>query len=192
MAVWWAATDEERTATYQVRGLGHRDHAGHREADLQIVGGGSQAALQVSRTRPLRLQATRRRPSASCAAASLRLRSRCPAGADRQLLLRLPACACPTTCPVTVRTTSGDVSVQRLPRLGAGSTPTSGDVELRTAVRLQPADPRDVGDVRAVAACTPERLQLRSRAGPRATRSCRPAATASTPRATRASAACAA
>src|SRR3954469_6150909 len=50
MAVWWAATEEERTATYQVRGSVTGITLDIGEADLQIVGGGSQAALQVSRT----------------------------------------------------------------------------------------------------------------------------------------------
>ena len=88
------------------------------DADLDIVGGGTQAALQVSRTdrfafgHPAEAQRVVR-------GGTLRLRSRCPAAligsCSSAYRLRVP-----DNVPVTVRTTSGDVGVQRLSRLGAG------------------------------------------------------------------------
>src|SRR5436190_17560007 len=48
LAVWWAATDEERTATYNVRGSVTGIALDIGEADLQIIGGGNQTAVQVS------------------------------------------------------------------------------------------------------------------------------------------------
>src|SRR5262245_2061630 len=50
MVVWWAATSEERTGTYNVRGSVSGITLDLREADLQIVGGGNQTAPQVSHT----------------------------------------------------------------------------------------------------------------------------------------------
>ena len=108
MAVWWAATDEERTATYQVRGSVTAVTLDIGEADLQIVGGGSQAALQVSHTdrfsfnHPAEAERVVR-------GGELRLRSRCPAAligsCSSAYRLRVP-----DNVPVRVRTTSGDVT----------------------------------------------------------------------------------
>src|ERR1044072_5571831 len=50
MVVGWAATNEARTGSYNVRGSVTAITLDIGEADLQIVGGGSQAALQVSHT----------------------------------------------------------------------------------------------------------------------------------------------
>ena len=97
MVVWWAATNEERTGTYNVRGSVTGITLDIGEADLQIVGGGSQAALQVSHTdrfafgHPAEAERV-------VQGGTLRLRSRCPAALLGQLLVGLPRCACPTTC----------------------------------------------------------------------------------------------
>src|SRR3954449_2187470 len=50
MVVWWGATSEERTSTYVVRGTVNGITIDLGDADLDVVGGGSQAALQVSHT----------------------------------------------------------------------------------------------------------------------------------------------
>jgi putative adhesin len=162
MAVWWAATDEERTASYQVRGSVTAITLDIGEADLQIVGGGSQAALQVSHTdrfsfnHPAEAERVVR-------GGELRLRSRCPAAligsCSSAYRLRVP-----DNVPVRVRTTSGDVSSSGY-RGSATVDTTSGSVNFDGWCGFNLQIRADVGDVRATAACTPQRLQLRSRAG---------------------------
>jgi len=162
MAVWWAATDEERTATYQVRGSVTAITLDIGEADLQIVGGGGQAALQVSHTdrfsfnHPAEAERVVR-------GGELRLRSRCPAAligsCSSAYRLRVP-----DNVPVRVRTTSGDVTSSGY-RGSATVDTTSGSVNFDGWCGFNLQVRADVGDVRAVAACTPQRLQLRSRAG---------------------------
>jgi hypothetical protein len=162
MAVWWAATDEERTATYQVRGSVTAITLDIGEADLQIVGGGSQASLQVSHTdrfsfnHPAEAERVVR-------GGELRLRSRCPAAligsCSSAYRLRVP-----DNVPVRVRTTSGDVKSTGY-RGSATVDTTSGSVDFDGWCGFNLQIRADVGDVRAVAACTPQRLQLRSRAG---------------------------
>lgn len=162
MAVWWAATDQERTATYQVRGSVTAITLDIGEADLQIVGGGSQASLQVSHTdrfsfnHPAEAERVVR-------GGELRLRSRCPAAligsCSSAYRLRVP-----DNVPVRVRTTSGDVTSSGY-RGSATVDTTSGSVDFDGWCGFNLQVRADVGDVRAVAACTPQRLQLRSRAG---------------------------
>ena len=162
MAVWWAATDEERTATYQVRGSVTAITLDIGEADLQIIGGGGQAALQVSHTdrfsfnHPAEAERIVR-------GGELRLRSRCPAAligsCSSAYRLRVP-----DNVPVRVRTTSGDVTSSGY-RGSATVDTTSGSVNFDGWCGFNLQVRADVGDVRAVAACTPQRLQLRSRAG---------------------------
>jgi hypothetical protein len=162
MAVWWAATDEERTANYQVRGSVTAITLDIGEADLQIVGGGSQPALQVSHTdrysfgHPAEAERIVR-------GGELRLRSRCPAAligsCSSAYRLRVP-----DNVPVRVRTTSGDVSSSGY-RGSATVDTTSGSVNFDSWCGFTLQVRADVGDVRAVASCIPQRLQLRSRAG---------------------------
>ncbi|MEO8689047.1 MAG: DUF4097 family beta strand repeat-containing protein [Solirubrobacteraceae bacterium] len=162
MAVWWAATTEERTGTYVVRGTVNGITLDIGDADLDIIGGGTQAALQVSRTdrfafsHPAEAQRVVR-------GGTLRLRSRCPAAligsCSSAYRLRVP-----DNVPVTVRTTSGDVSSSGY-RGSALVDTTTGDVNFNGWCGFNLQIRADSGDVRAVAACSPERLQLRSRQG---------------------------
>src|SRR5215210_2348385 len=108
MGVWWAATNEERTGTYVVRGTVNGITVDLGEADLDIIGGGTQAALQVSHTdrfsfgHPAEAERV-------VQGGTLRLRSRCPAAllgsCSSAYRLRIP-----DNVPVTVRTTSGSVA----------------------------------------------------------------------------------
>src|SRR3954454_18659586 len=167
MAVWWVATEEERTATYQVRGSVTGITLDIGEANLKIIGGGSQAALQVSHTdrfsfnHPAEAERIVR-------GGELRLRSRCPPAliGSRSSAYRRRV---PDNVPVRVKTTSGDVSSSGYRGSATGDT-TSGDVNLDAGCGLQPLVRADVGGgragaVRAVASCPPQRVQLRSRAG---------------------------
>ena len=120
MAVWWAATTEERTGTYVVRGTVNGVTLDIGDADLDIVGGGTQAALQVYAHRPLLLRPPRRGPARRArrdAAPALAL----PGGADRELLVRLPPARARQRAGHG-RTTSGDVASSGY-RGSARSTP---------------------------------------------------------------------
>jgi Putative adhesin len=162
MAVWWAATTEERTGTYIVRGTVNGITLDIGDADLDIIGGGTQAALQVSRTdrfsfgHPAEAERVVR-------GGTLRLHSRCPAAligsCSSSYRLRVP-----DNVPVTVKTTSGDVASSGY-RGSARVDTTTGDVNFNGWCGFNLQIRADAGDVRAVAACSPERLQLRSRQG---------------------------
>jgi hypothetical protein len=162
MVVWWAATNEERTGTYNVRGSVSGITLDLGEADLQIVGGGSQAALQVSHTDKFAFG----HPAEAervVQGGTLRLRSRCPdallGSCSSSYRLRVP-----DNVPVRVRTTSGSVSSSGY-RGSATVTTNSGDVNFDGWCGFNLQVRAEVGNVRATASCTPQRLQLRSRQG---------------------------
>ena len=189
MAVWWAATTEERTGTYVVRGTVNGITLDIGDADLDIIGGGTQAALQVSRTdrfafgHPAEAERVVR-------GGTLRLRSRCPAALIGSCSSVLPP-ARPRQCARHGQDHERGRGVQRLSRLGARRH-DHGRRELQRLVRLQPPDPRGRGrrpGGRGVLARAPAAALA---PGPRRRARARRAATASTPRATRAAAASAA
>jgi len=162
MVVWWGATTEERTGTYVVRGTVNGVTLDIGDADVDIVGGGTQAALQVSRTdrfafgHPAEAQRVVRE-------GTLHLRSRCPAtlvgSCSSAYRLRVA-----DNVPVTVRTTSGDVTSSGY-RGSAQVDTSSGNVSFNGWCGFNLQIRAVTGSVRAVAACSPERLQLRSRRG---------------------------
>ena len=162
MLVWWGATHEERTATYVVRGSVDGITLDLGDANLRIVGGGSQAALQVSHTdrfafgHPAEAQRIVR-------GATVHLRARCPAAllgsCTSSYRLRIP-----DNVPVTVRTTGGDVTSSGY-RGSATVETRTGSVDFDGWCGNSLQIRADSGDVRAVTACPPQRLQLRSRTG---------------------------
>src|SRR5215213_9667453 len=162
MVLWWGATTEERTSTYVVRGTVNGITLDIGDADLDIVGGGTQSALQVSRTdrfsfgHPAEAQRTVR-------GGTLALRSRCPAtllgSCSSAYRLRVP-----DNVPITVRTSSGDVSSSGY-RGSARVDTSSGSVNFNGWCGFNLQVRAATGNVRAVASCSPDRLQLRSRRG---------------------------
>ena len=162
LAVWWAATDEERTATYNVRGSVTGIALDIGEANLQIVGGGNPGSVQVSHTdrfafgHPAVAERTVR-------GGVLQLRSRCPAAllgsCSSAYRLRVP-----DNVPVRVKTTSGSVTSSGY-RGSATVDTRSGNVDFDGWCGFNLQIQADVGDVRAAAACAPQRLQARSRTG---------------------------
>jgi hypothetical protein len=162
MVVWWGATHEVRTSTYNVRGSVTGITVDLGEADLQIVGGGNSAAVQVSHTDRFSFGHP---PAAerSVRDGMLQLHSSCPAaliGSCRSAYrLRVP-----DNVPVRVKTTSGSVTSSGY-RGSATVDTRSGDVDFDSWCGFNLQIRADVGDVRAAAACAPQRLQLRSRAG---------------------------
>ncbi len=162
MAVWWAATDEERTATYQVRGSVTGITLDIGEADLQIVGGGSQASLQVSHTdrfsfgHPAEADRIVRR-------GELRLRSRCPNAVPRACSVGYRVVV-PDNVPVTVRTTGGAVTFRGY-RGSARVTTRSGDIDVAGFCGFSLEARAESGDIDAGAACAPQQLAVRSNEG---------------------------
>src|SRR3954451_3757892 len=162
MVVWWGATSEERTSTYVVRGTVNGITIDLGDADLDIVGGGSQAALQVSHMdrfsfgHPAEAQRTVR-------GGTLDLRSRCPAtllgSCSSAYRLRVP-----DNVPITIKTTSGNVSSSGY-RGSARVDTSSGSVNFNGWCGFNLQVRAVTGNVRAVASCSPDRLQLRSRRG---------------------------
>jgi Putative adhesin len=162
MVLWWGATTEERTSTYVVRGTVNGITLDIGDADLDIVGGGTQSALQVSRTdrfsfgHPAEAQRTVR-------GGTLALRSRCPAtligSCSSAYRLRVP-----DNVPITVRTSSGNVGSSGY-RGSAQVDTSSGSVNFNGWCGFNLQVRSDTGNVRTVASCSPDRLQLRSRRG---------------------------
>ena len=162
MVVWWAATTEERTSTYLVRGTVNGVTLDIDDADVDIVGGGSQAALQVSHTdrfsfgHPAEARRTVRD-------GVLNLRSRCPAtligSCSAAYRLRVP-----DNVPVTIRTSSGSISSSGY-RGSARVDTSSGNVNFNGWCGFNLQVHALTGNLRAVASCSPDRLQLRSRRG---------------------------
>jgi hypothetical protein len=162
MVVWWGATHEVRTSTYNVRGSVTGITLDLGKADLRIVGGGNSTSVQVSHTDRFSFGHP---PAAERTARDgmLELHSTCPAaliGSCRSAYrLRVP-----DNVPVTVKTTSGSVTASGY-RGSATVDTRSGDVNFDGWCGFNLQVQADVGDVRAAAACAPQRLQLRSRAG---------------------------
>src|SRR3954453_20582513 len=162
MVVWWAATTEERTSTYVVRGTVNGITLDIGDADVDIVGGGTQAALQVSRTdrfsfgHPAEAKRTVR-------SGTLDLRSRCPAAligsCSSAYRLRVP-----DNVSIAVRTTSGRISSSGY-RGSARVDTSSGNVNFNGWCGFNLQVRAVTGNVRTVASCSPDRLQLRSRRG---------------------------
>jgi hypothetical protein len=162
MLLWWGATTEERTTTYLVRGTVNGITLDVETADVDIVGGGTQAALQVSRTdrfafgHPAEAERAVR-------GGTLSLRSRCPATliGDCSSAYRLRV---PDNVPITIRTSSGNVASTGY-RGSARVDTSSGSVSFNGWCGFNLQVRAVTGSVRAVASCSPDRLQLRSRRG---------------------------
>jgi Putative adhesin len=162
MAVWWAATAEQRTGFYAVRGTLSSILLDIGAADAVIVGSHTRPTVEVRRTDSFAFG----RPAESRRDVSggvLRLDSRCPQTV-------LPTCSAryrltvPDNVPVTVRTDSGDVRFRSF-RGSARIDTQTGDISADGFCGFSLVARADTGAVRATASCAPERLQLRSRTG---------------------------
>jgi hypothetical protein len=162
IAVWWAVTSEARVTSYAVRGQLDGITLDLDDADAEIVGGSDQPLVEIRRTDRFAFgqrAVSRRRISDSV----LTLRSRCP-------LAIVGTCAAtyrltvPDNVPITVRTGSGDVQMAGF-RGSARVETRTGDIAASAFCGFLLQARADQGDVSAAAACTPERLELRSRTG---------------------------
>jgi hypothetical protein len=160
LTVWWAATRETRTSTYNVLG----DLAGVtldlQDADVQIDGGSTAVEVRrVDRYAFGRPGSERR----SVRAGVLSLVSRCP---DQVL----GAChtsyrlSVPDNVPVTIRTSSGAVRLSGV-RASVQVNTGSGSIAATGFCGHALSAVSDSGTVSAGAECSVEQLTLRSRSG---------------------------
>ena len=162
LAAWWVASSERRVTSYSVRGTLSAIDLDLGNADAEIVGGREAPVVDVRRTDAFafhRPAAAERRVSDG----TLRLRSRCP----RTVLGSCSASyrlTVPNNVPVTVRTASGDVSLEAF-RGSAQIETGTGDVSATAYCGFVLRARAEDGDVAASASCAPNRLELRSRTG---------------------------
>ena len=161
-AVWWAASRQERVASYAVRGVVNGVTLDLGPASLDVVGAEEEQPLVVRRTerysfghRPLVTRDT--------TGGVLRIRARCP----RSLLDSCRSAyrvSVPPNVPLTVRTTSGDVRFVDY-RGSARIDSQSGSISVTAFCGFALLARATSGDVRAATSCSSERLDLRSRSG---------------------------
>jgi hypothetical protein len=162
IAVWWAVTSAARVTSYAVRGQLDGITLDLGNADARIVGGRDQPLVEVRRTDRFAFgqrAVSRRRISNGV----LTLRSRCPRAivGTCAATYRLTV---PNNVPIAVRTGSGDVQIAGF-RGSARIDTRTGDIAASAFCGFLLHARADQGDVSAAAACTPERLELRSRTG---------------------------
>ena len=161
MAVWWIASGETQVAQYRVLGTVSAIELDVGTADVEIVGGAS-TAVEVRRTAEFAFgrppEQTRRLDGDV-----LQIRSRCPdtvvgtCHASYRIGVR-------DNVQVNVVTTSGDVRVSSLngsARIQTGS----GAIAVDGFCGFQLSATSASGDVRGAAACSPDRMELRSSSG---------------------------
>jgi len=162
IAVWWLVSSEQRVTSYSVRGPLEAIALDLGDADAEIVGARDEPVVEVRRTDRYAFgqRAVSRR---GVSEGVLRLRSRCASAI-------LGACSAtyrltvPNNVPVSVRTGSGDVQLAGF-RGSARIETQTGDIAASSFCGFLLHARADQGDVSATAACAPERLELRSRAG---------------------------
>jgi Putative adhesin len=161
MAVWWTASRETQVSQYRVLGAVSAIELDVGTADVEIVGGAS-TAVEVRRTAEFAFgrppEQTRRLD-----ADVLEIRSRCPDTVigTCQAAYRI---AVRDNVQVTVITTGGRVRISSLNgsarvQTGSGAVAVDGFCGFRlSAISAS-------GDVGAAAACSPDRMELRSTSG---------------------------
>jgi hypothetical protein len=162
VVVWGLVTTEKRVATYSVRGSLDAIELDLGDADVEVLGAGGGATVQVRRTDSYAFgqsaQTTR-----GVRSGVLRIRSRCRAavlgscGASYRLRI-------PDNVPLAIRTAAGSVRLDGY-RGSATVNTASGTVEVAGWCGFQLKVRASQGDVSAATSCAPERLELRSRSG---------------------------
>lgn len=162
MAVWWLLSSEQRVTSYSVRGPLSAISLDLGNADVEIVGGREQPVLGVRRSDRFAFGHVAAHTRA-VADGSLRLGSRCPSTVfeNCSATYRLTV---PNNVPVTVRTSSGNVEIAGF-RGSARIATRTGDIAASSFCGFRLHAQADRGDVSVSAACSPERLELRSRTG---------------------------
>jgi len=161
MGAWWAASRETRIVTYRVVGTLSALELDLGAAPVQIVGGAG-GAVEVRRSEEF---AFGRRPGETreVQGGILRIDSRCPEtvfGTCRASY----RIAIPDNVQVNVRTSTGRVQIAGLNGSARVST-ESGGIAIDGFCGFTVIATSVSGDVRAGAACSPDRVELRSSSG---------------------------
>jgi hypothetical protein len=160
MGLWWAASSQTRITTYRVVGTLASIELDVEDADVEVVGG--DGAVEVRRRDVFAFgQAPRERRSVTAGVLSLATRcaetvvGRC--GSDYRI-------AVPDNVQVTVQTTGGAVRVSGL-NASARIVTGSGAVDVDGFCGFSLSAASESGPVDATAACSPDRMELRSGSG---------------------------
>jgi hypothetical protein len=162
LIVWGVVTSQKRVAAYSVRGALDAIELDLGDADVEVVGAGGGATVQVRRTDAFAYGQSAQ-TSRGVQDGILRIRSRCPAtvmgSCSAGYRLRVP-----DNVPLVVRTGGGSVRLDGY-RGSATINTSTGDVDVAgwCGFKLQVRAGR--GNVQAATACAPERLDLRTRVG---------------------------
>jgi hypothetical protein len=160
LTVWWAASRETRTSTYDVLGDLGGITLDLQDAEVQIDGGGSAVEVRKVDRFAFGRPSTERR---SVRAGVLTLVSRCPdqvlGGCRTSYRLTVP-----DNVPVTVRSSSGAVRLDGV-RASVMVNTGSGAIAATGFCGHSLAAVSDSGTVSAAAECAVEQLTLRSRSG---------------------------
>ena len=155
-------SSHERVVSFAVRGSLSGVALDVDDADVVIVGGGPRAVLGVQRTdryafgHDADVQRT-------VTGGELRIHSRCPNTVPRACSVSYRMVV-PDNVPLTVRTTSGNVSFRGY-RGSARVTTRSGDVDVAGFCGFSLEARAESGDIAAAAACAPQQLTVRSNEG---------------------------
>jgi hypothetical protein len=161
MGVWWAASSESRTPVYRVVGTLSAIELDLGDASVEIVGGAT-GAIEVQRTEEFAFGRPPR-TSRSVRNGVFRVVSSCPdtivgtCNVAYRIQVR-------DNVQVNVRTTSGRVRIVGLngsARIETGS----GGISVDGFCGFQLTATSASGDVRGAAACSPDRVELRSGSG---------------------------
>jgi hypothetical protein len=162
LAIWWLVSRERTITSYAVQGAVNAVQLDVGSGDAVIVGGAGRSTIDVRRSDEFAFgqRATSER---SARDGTLAIRSRCPRAVlgACQASYRLTV---PDNIPITVRTSSGNVRFSGY-RGTAQIDTGSGDIDVQSFCGFGLRARAQSGNVGAVAACAPERLELRSRTG---------------------------
>jgi hypothetical protein len=161
MAVWWLTSRETRIVSYRVVGTLSAVELDLGSAPVQIVGGPG-GAVEVRREEEFAFSHPPRE-TRKVEGGVLKVSSRCP-----DTVVGTCAATYRVTVPdnvqVNVRTSSGRVAIRSLNASGRVTT-RSGPIAIDGFCGFTMIATSTSGDVRAGAACSPERLELRSSSG---------------------------
>jgi hypothetical protein len=161
IAIWWAATEKTRIATYTVRGSLVRVELDLHSGGAEITEAGGNA-LQVRRTDKYAFDRSSQEKR-SVRNGVLRISSRCPTvvvgGCSTSYRL-----AVPENVPIVVRTRGGDIRIGAF-RGSADLQTDSGAVNVDGFCGFALTIKTGSGDARASASCSPQNLDLRSSTG---------------------------
>ena len=162
VVVWWVATGQERESLYTVRGSLDGITLDLGDASAVIVGAGERASVEVRR---MDETAFGRQPHAvrSISNGVLRIENRGPTAVPHSCSSHYRL-AVPDNVPVTVRTSSGDVTFSRF-RASARVDTSSGNIYVGSFCGFSLQANTNVGDVDANTICPPDMMALRSRSG---------------------------